>query len=206
MKKPLQQLNLYHPMFQKQEVPFAATTIAVILAVLIGAYGVTYGVTWVQLQGLEGQLEAAQERRTKIESNMEIFSSQSPDTTEDRGLLQRLEDLQRQRDIKKEGLLILEGSMAEERVEFSSFFIGLARQNIDGLWLQRIYVRNGGDELELGGGVTYPEMVPQLLGKLSQEDVFKGHLFQVLNLQRGKQEQPFISFSLSTTSKKEQPE
>jgi hypothetical protein len=204
MKKTLQQVNLYHPMFHKQEVLFSAVTISIILGVLLFAYIVTYGVTWVQMQGVERQLQAAQARKANMESNAAMLSEQAPNAGTDKGLLKRLEALQQQRDLRKEAMAILEGSMSKEQTDLSNFFTGLARQNIDGLWLQRIYILNGGDELELGGRVTHPELVPQLLGKLSQEDAFKGHAFEVLNLERGEEEQPFVSFNLSTTSREEQ--
>ncbi len=204
MKKPLQQVNLYHPMFHKQEVLFSAIAIGAILGVILFAYVVTYAVTWIQLQGIDGQLQAAQARKAQMETNAAMLSDQAPNAETDQGLLHRLEALQQQRDIRKEAMAILEGSMAKEQVELSNFFTGLARQNIDGLWLRRIYILKGGDELELGGRVTHPELVPQLLGKLSEEDAFKGHAFEVLSLQRGEEKQPFVSFNLSTTSREKQ--
>jgi hypothetical protein len=204
MKKPLQQVNLYHPMFHKQEVQFSAVTISIILGVLLFAYIVTYTATWIQLQGVENQLQAAQSRKANMESNAAMLSEQAPNAGTDKGLLQRLEALQRQRDLRKEATAVLESSMEKEQKVLSSFFSGLARQNIDGLWLQRIYILNGGDELELGGRVTHPELVPQLLGKLSQEEAYKGHAFEVLSLERGEEEQPFVSFNLSTISRAEQ--
>ncbi len=200
MKKPLQQVNLYHPMFHKQEVPFSAATMGILLAILIFAYFITYVVTWVQLQGIDGQLQAARERQATMESNIAMLSEQAPTAETDNELVRKLERLRKQRDLRKEAMVILEGSMMQKQTEFSSFFTGLARQHIDGLWLQRIHILSGGDELELGGGVTHPELVPQLLGKLSGEEAFRGHIFEVLSLQRGEQEQPYVSFNLSTSS------
>jgi MSHA biogenesis protein MshI len=118
-------------------------------------------------------------------------------------LEQRLRQLAAQRQASEDVLARLKEQMREDAVPFSSFFAGLARQDMSGLWLSSIRIGQAGNQLELGGGVSKAELVPKFLGKLSGEPAFKGRTFQVLSLNRQEQE-AFISFRLMTYAEEEQ--
>lgn len=67
---------------------------------------------------------------------------------------------------------------------FSSFFGGLARNTLDGLWLNNVGVAAGGAELRLEGQATAPELVPRLLQSLSAEPAFAGRTFREVRFER----------------------
>lgn len=67
---------------------------------------------------------------------------------------------------------------------FSSFFGGLARNTLDGLWLNNVGVAAGGAELRLEGQATAPELIPRLLQSLSAEPAFAGRSFREVLFER----------------------
>jgi molybdopterin converting factor small subunit len=203
MAKPLQQVNLYQPLFRKRKIPFAAATIGKILGLLVLVYVLIYGAFQWRVGGLDEQLEQARARRDALQENVAKLREQLPHREPSVALQQKLLQLQAQRKASRDILAKLNKEMQQDAIPFSSYFTGLARQDMSGLWLSSIRIGAAGEELALGGGVSRPELVPKFLAKLSAEPAFQGRTFQVLQLNRREQE-PFIEFSLLTTAGEEQ--
>jgi hypothetical protein len=202
MNKTLQQINLYQPLFRKRKVPFAAATIGKILGLLVLVYALIYGAFLWQVSGLDEQLEQARANRDALQERVAKLRKQLPHRESSLALEQRLQQLLAQRKASRDVLLKLKNEMQQDAIPFSSYFTGLARQDMNGLWLTSIRIGAAGEELQLGGGVSTPELVPKFLVKLSDEPAFKGRTFQVLQLNRQEQE-PFIEFSLLTSAGEE---
>jgi Tfp pilus assembly protein PilN len=79
----------------------------------------------------------------------------------------------------------------------SGYLIGLARQRIEGLWLTRIDIREGGDAINLSGRSITAEQVPQYLQRLSAEQAFKGRTFGGLAVQK---DDAGVSFRLGSAA------
>jgi hypothetical protein len=202
MAKPLQQVNLYQPLFRKRKIPFAAATIGKILGLLVLVYILIYGAFQWQVSSLDEQLQQAEERRDALQERVAKLREQLPNREPSLTLQQRLEQLAAQRKASQDVLTKLNEEMQQTAIPFSSYFTGLARQDMNGLWLSSIRIGAAGEELQLGGGVSRPELVPKFLAKLSAEAAFQGRTFQVLQLNRQEQE-PYIEFSLLTSAGEE---
>ena len=61
---------------------------------------------------------------------------------------------------------------------FSSYFEGLARRTLDGLWLQDINISQGGRSIMLTGNTYKAELIPQLIKELKNEPAFRGITFR----------------------------
>jgi Tfp pilus assembly protein PilN len=203
MSRPLQQqINLYQPLFRKRKVPFAAATIGKILGILVLVYILIYGAFQWQVSSLDEQLQQAEESRDALQEEVAKLRKQLPNREPSLALEQKLQQVLVQRKASQDVLDKLNKEMRQDAIPFSSYFTGLARQDISGLWLSSIRIGAAGEELQLGGGVSRPELVPKFLTKLSGEAAFQGRTFQVLHLNR-KEEEPFIEFSLLTSAGEE---
>jgi Tfp pilus assembly protein PilN len=203
MSQPLQQINLYQPLFRKRKIPFAAATLGKILGLLVLVYALIYGAFLWQVNGLDEQLEQAQANRDALQKRVAELRKQLPEREPSLTLQQKLQQLAAQRQASQQILDKLNREMRQDAVPFSSYFTGLARQDMNGLWLSSIRIAAAGEELHLGGGVSKPELVPKFLEKLSSEPAFQGRTFQVLQLNRQEQE-PFIEFNLLTSAGEEE--
>jgi hypothetical protein len=202
MNKPLQQINLYQPLFRKRKIPFAAETVGKILAALVLVYVAVSGVFLLQVSGLDGRLEQTRANRDALEKRVAELREQLPSQEPSQVLEQRLKLLMGQRKMTLEVLAELNEEMERDVVPFSEYFTGLARQDMNGIWISSIRIGAAGEELQLGGGVSRPELVPKFLTRLSDEPAFKGRTFQVLQLNR-KEQEPFIEFQLLTSAGEE---
>ncbi len=198
MSRTPQQINLYQPLFRKRRIPFAAATVGKILALLVLVYAAIYGAFLWKVGGLDAQLEQARTNRDALEKQVAELREQLPHREPSLALEQELNQLVEQRKSTQEVLNQLNQEMKRGAVPFSDYFTGLARQDMTGLWLSSIRIREGGEKLELGGGVSRPELVPKFLGKLADEPAFQGKTFQVLQLNRD-EEEAFVEFNLQTS-------
>lgn len=67
---------------------------------------------------------------------------------------------------------------------FSTFFGGLARNTLDGLWFSNVEVAGGGSDLLLKGQTIEPALVPRLLQTLATEKAFEGRTFRKVTFER----------------------
>ena len=83
---------------------------------------------------------------------------------------------------------------------YAEYFRAFARQNISGLWLTGLTLQGAGKEIGIHGRTLQPELVPDYLARLKQEEVLKGKSFATLEMQAPQAEQK----NTDDTDKKEQ--
>ncbi|MBK7951735.1 MAG: PilN domain-containing protein [Deltaproteobacteria bacterium] len=81
---------------------------------------------------------------------------------------------------------------------FSSLLVGLARQDLDGVWLERIELSESGEALSLTGRTLEAEDVPKLLRGLRDEPAFAGRKFGTLAIERTKDPAAGLQFHVAT--------
>ncbi len=180
----VQQINLYQPIFRKQEKVFSAR------AMVQGGAGVLVGLlvfyafgAW-QVRGLEAQHAQAEQRRTEALARIESLRALHPERPRDAALEARVQQLTRELDARTRILSQL-GSGAEGNTQgFSAHLEGLARQRLAPLWLTRIGITGAGADLRLAGSTLQAEAVPQYLQRLADEPAFSGAQFRHLTITR----------------------
>ncbi|HIP52572.1 MAG TPA: hypothetical protein EYH03_00990 [Chromatiales bacterium] len=202
MSRPVQQINLYQPMFRKREEPFTALTLFRIVATLLITMGaITLALLW-QAQKLERLHDELEAQKEVVAQRLLEIKQRMPQRQANPLLEKRLESLMRHRDAQRLVNTLLEQQLGEAQQPLSAFFEGLAKSPVEGLWFNTIRVSEGGDYLALQGRVLEPELVPRLLSSLGKEEVFKGRAFQVLKLNRQEEDQR-IDFQLMTRKREE---
>lgn len=81
-------------------------------------------------------------------------------------------------------LVALSQQGAAARPAFAEVFIGLARNTVEGLWLNDVGLSGGGAELWLKGRTIEPALVPRLLQRLAVEPAFAGRTFRKVRFER----------------------
>ena len=193
-----QQINLYQPRFRKQEKVFSASSMLMVLVaamvVLIGVYGYA---KW-NVVALANENERLQQQQVKEIARLDGLSKKYPVKQKSRLIEQQLKDLQGEKKAKQYLVNTLSGRSIGNSNGFSSYFVGIARKHIKGMWIRRLELDNGGDVIGIYGSALEPELVPQFLQALSEEESFAGSQFQIFNMQRDEDNSAAIKFSLRT--------
>jgi len=194
-----QQINLYQPRFRKQEKVFSAQSMLVVLvAAMVVLFGV-YGYAKWNVVSLANESERLQKQKVNETARLEGLAVKFPVKKKSRLIEQQLKDLQGEKKAKQYLVNTLSGRSIGNSSGFSSYFAGIARKHVKGMWIRRLELDNGGDVIGIYGSTLKPELVPQFLQSLSEEESFAGSEFQIFNMQRDEDNNAAINFSLRTT-------
>jgi hypothetical protein len=197
-----QQVNLYHPMFRKQEKVFSARTLLQTLMIILVGLVVFSAYTKWQVNSLENELSGLEKQASNRTAQIERLTKQLPPKRKDSRLQQEVDELAQEVDIKQKLVTALSQSEFGDTGGFSAYLEGLSRQHLAGMWLKHIDLSKGGNAVNLHGSTYHPELVPQYLQRLSGESVFAGKTFNSLVMQRSA-EQGWVDFDLKSQNDKD---
>lgn len=178
-----QQINLFNPIFLKQQKHFSAKTMAEALGlILIGAILLSV-YTNFQLSSLKkdaesasAQLKLAQAQLTKVTT--EVATQQKSKSLEDdiHKTESEVASLQQVFNILKKGEF-------GNTKGYSEYWRAFSRQIVDGIWLTGISISGAGNEIGIDGKALSPELVPMYINRLRREPVMQGKSFATLEMQ-----------------------
>ncbi len=198
----MQQINLYQPLFRKQQKIFSAVTMlqaAAMVAVGMLAF-FAYGI-W-QTHALTAQAEQAQKQRDEAAKRVAELARLYPQRSKDTALEQQVETLRNQVRVKQQVLAKLADRHEGNLHGFAAQLEGLARQRLPQLWLTRVGITHGGQSLELDGSALVPEEVPQYLQRLATETAFGGTEFRYFTMDRPEKSPQQVDFTIMTEAPK----
>lgn len=193
-----QQVNLYTEEFRPRHtvLPLAHILgLGLVLSLLLSA--ATY---WLSDSAQNKELEALTRlaKAEALQADVEALAAKVGLLKQDDSLVrnnQKLRDQIRAREQMVVGL----GTVAmRDSNGFSPYLIGLARQKVEKLWLQRIQLTDAGNSLLLEGSARKAEQVPAYLQKLNAEEVFSGYTFSVFDLELKEKHGSDIGFVLKS--------
>lgn len=178
-----QQVNLYQPIFRKPRQIFSAVTMLQSIAVVVVALMAIYIWGLMGVLGLEAESVLLEGREKAFATQL---ASLDPSSSEQRRreveaelkrLNETLVDQQKLIEVLREQPLgTTEG--------FSEYLAALARRHERGLWLTRIKINGSTEAIELVGRSIDPELVPQYLLRLGQEEALVGQRFDRFEITR----------------------
>ena len=181
----IQQINLYQPIFRKEEKKFSA--VAMLQAIGLVAIGVIamYAYTWWHLAALRGELQRAEQNQAAAAKRLADVTQQfgaraSAGKTLDDEIARLENELAAKRHIQE----ILQRGVFSNTHGFSDYFASFARQHVSGVWLTGIDITGAGEQMMLAGRSTDPELVPRYMQRLSSEKMFSGVEFRVFQMNR----------------------
>lgn len=178
-----QQINLFNPIFLKQEKQFSALTMAqalgiiLVCAVLLTAYA-RFRLTSLEQeqQSVAANLQLAQNQLAKV--TVEYAPRQRDPMLAGRIRLAELEV----RSLQKISAVLGEGNFGNTD-GYSRYLRAFARQITNGIWLTGFTIQGAGSDISLQGSALRPEAVPAYLSRLKAEPVMQGASFATLEMQ-----------------------
>ncbi len=169
-----QQINLYNPIFLKQEKYFSTKAIAQALGLVLVGLAAFYAFALVQTRNAEGLLA---QTRAQVTQQRERFVAVAPKftpATRSKVLEAELAKMEKEVKTRRDTLNALSTGELGNTTGFSEFLAALARQTVQGVWLTGIVIGESGKDLHIDGRALRPELVPAYLKALNEEPVMRG--------------------------------
>jgi Tfp pilus assembly protein PilN len=193
-----QQINLYQPIFRRQKKVFSAVAMLQICALFLVVFAGIYFYGQTKLQPLRDQLQKLNTDIVQVNAQMTRLENQQAVESGSKLLENEIARLSIELTKRKEIQELLSSRSLGNTAGLSDYLEAFARQHVQGLWLTRITVANGGKNLALEGKTQSSELVPAYLGKLAGESVLNGMSINVMELNRPLEPAASLEFRIST--------
>ena len=192
----LQQVNLYQDELKTKALSYSSKLLAQISIILVVVFSVVTGFSYYQLQQHEITLMQQQLKQKTAMAELQKIQQELALRKKDMNLAKRLKEKTAELSNKQKVLNILSRDEFGNTKGFIEHVSGLARQRIEGLWLTKIRIANGGTDVALHGTTLKADLVPKYLQRLSSEKIFTGTEFESLSMTRQKKKKKWLDFSL----------
>lgn len=193
-----QEINLYNPLFLKQEKQFSVRTMLQGLgAVLVGVLVLTVFAV-MQTQSVE-RLNRQYSEQVAAQREQFVAIARRAPQSRSQALESEVARLEAEVRARRELIASLGSGELGNVAGFSGFMAAFGRQATPGLWLTGFTIAEAGNELQLRGRALRPELVPAYLRKLSEEPVMRGRSVTEMRLSAPKpDQQKYVEFTMST--------
>ncbi len=198
-----QEVNLFDPELLPKMAIASAEQIVMVAAGLLVLAGVSAGgLYWQYVRS--GELLATEKARlAQMEAKVGALGKQYPVQKVDAALEQHLAQIEGTILMKKLIVQILEGSYDfGNTTGFSGYFRELAQNKLEGVWISRMRILNGGEQFGLYGQATDPKNIPAMVSLFQNGTHLSGHPFSLIKMEKN----GLIEFSLLTHSMDEKTE
>lgn len=179
-----QQINLYQPIFRQERRLFSAKVVGIAL----GAVAATLTSIWLygsaQVAGLESEVARMRtqydEQQRIADAAGQLRSSRANPTQLQAHIAQLSKDLAD----RTQALQLLRSGAAGQTTGFSERLTALARQHVDGLWIDRLVFAGSSGSMSMEGRTVSAPLVPQYLKRLASESALQGTRFEEFHIER----------------------
>lgn len=193
-----QQINLFQPMFRQQRKPFSASTMLVLTVFFIMVFAGIYAYSLSQLGSVEIQVSSMDKEIDKLRAQLEQLGKKFPGKSKNKLLESEIARLSKELEKRQEiSEALAQHSLGNKRV-FSALLESLARKHVQGTWLTKVSISEGGEALGFQGKTFSSELVPVYIQQLSSEKSFTGLSFNMLELRRSEKDPLNLDFQVST--------
>lgn len=179
-----QQVNLYHPIFRKEEKKFSAATMLQAGLIVTAGVALMYGYAAWRVQALRVQQQEVNAQYTASLIRLNEVSTKLPMRHAGAQLQQEVNELQR----RIESVEVIRGATRRDLFKrsagYSDTLAALARQSTAGLWITGLTLGAAGGSVVLAGRTQSPELVPGYLQRLSSEQSLAGQQFEIFQMVR----------------------
>jgi hypothetical protein len=193
-----QQVNLYQPMFRRQQKVFSAVTMLQIFGFFIVVLAAAYAYSAGKVKPFREELAKTDAEIKRLNTEIQARRAAMPGQAERKLLETQIARLTRELDHLRQVREALGQGRLGAAAGFSGYFEGLARGYIEGAWLTDINITRGGRWLSLSGRTVSPELVPLMISRLSAAEPFQKRRFNVLKLERPEADRGLLSFDIAT--------
>ena len=195
----MQHLNLYNELDRAVEPPFSGRQQLWIVSVVFVVMILAYGVLLIGSQSLQSELDELAGRQQTISEQLDTLRARKAKLERENNLDGEIALLESDIQFRRQLLASIDPNSQKIEAGFAGHLEGLARQNINGMWLTEIQLQQGGQELALMGRTRAPEFVPRYLQNLATESIFSGRQFRVFKMSIPEGENNLLDFELRAT-------
>jgi Tfp pilus assembly protein PilN len=178
-----QQINLFNPIFLKQEKLFSAAAMAQALGLILLGLAALTAYSYFQLSSLSQQAVAST-------TQLALAQAQLAKVTAEFGPRQKsksLEDDIQKTEIEVKSLqqvfdILQKGEFGNTK-GYAEYLRAFSRQILGGVWLTGFSIYGAGSEIGLQGRALQPELVPAYISRLKREPAMQGKSFATLEMQ-----------------------
>ena len=205
----MQQINLYRPIFRRQEKKFSAIAMLQAgTAILVGIV-VIYGLVHWQVADLREDVRQADKQLVASTKRLQEAVQKFGSGAKSKLLEDEATSLEKQIAARLRLQQVLARGLFSNTSGYSDYFVAFARQHVPGVWLTGFDITGAGDDMRLQGRTSDPAQVPRYVQRLSAERALIGKEFQVFVMSRPKQddksgEPPYVEFLFRTAAAKPQ--
>ena len=179
-----QQINFYRRYRNSRRLQFGGRSLLwAVAALLLGVVLLQLLNLW-QLSRLRGGIAEADSYYAEASKRFQTISQTVAGRPRDRALEQQVAQLEKVIARRHQLKSLLGQGRFSNKEGFSSYFIALSRQHVDGLWLGAVRITGAADSVTLSGRVIKADLLPRYLEGLSRESVLSGINFRIFRLLR----------------------
>jgi len=176
-----QQVNLFSPIFRKEEKKFSAKTMFQAAGIVAAGIALLTIVQVWNMSKLQATIDNLERQRASLDKRANEFRGVRRPSDPLAQKVSRLEQLLAARTQLQEALLKDEFSNTEG---YSEYLMAFARQHVRGMWLTGFEIAGAGRQLTIQGRSRQPELVPRYVQKLSIEKSLAGIDFKLFQMSR----------------------
>jgi hypothetical protein len=169
-----QQINLYNPIFLKQEKHFSARTMVQALGVIALGLIALYAYGFIQTRAGERTAQQYREQVAAQREQLLKLGAQLSSQGQSKTLQAEIARLDAEIKSSQVTLDALGTTELGNTAGFSDFLAAFGRQALAGVWLTGINIGESGNELVVHGRALRPELVPAYLRALNREPMMRG--------------------------------
>jgi hypothetical protein len=206
-----QQINLYNPLFLKQEKHFSARTLVQALAVVLVAIVAVFASGWLQTRSAERLATQYRDQAARQREQLIKLGADAAPAARSKALETEIAHLEAEIKLRQATLQALGAGELGNTAGFSEFLAALGRQAQSGVWLTRVQIGDAGNDLLVEGRALRPELMPGYLRALSREAMMRGRRVTQMKLvaadskSAGGEPARFVEFSIAAPRELREP-
>ncbi len=200
----IQQVNLYYPIFRRQEKKFSAKAMLQAGVVVFGGIALLYALSWWRIEVLRAQASEVDQQQLAAAHRIADIGREFPPRAAKPKLVAQLRRLQERLAASQQAYSILAHRHFGSTRGYSGFLIAFAREHVPGLWLTGLSIAGGGRDMSLEGRSVAPDLVPRYLQRLAGEQILAGTDFELFRIVRPRRDsgkgplEPYVDFVIRT--------
>ncbi len=199
-----QQVNLYHPVFRRQQKRFSAVAMLQAGVAILAGIVLFYALSLWRIESLRAQLRVISGQQTATENRITDINREFPQRVAKPVLAAQLRQLRDEVAATRQAVRLAGREHFGSTHGYSDYLIAFARQHVQGLWLTGLSISGDGRHMTLEGRSVRPALVPRYLQRLSGEKILAGtgfRVFRIVRPQRGHHKgwlEPYVEFTVRT--------
>jgi Tfp pilus assembly protein PilN len=194
-----QQVNLYRPIFRKQEKKFSALAMFQAGMLMLLGVVVLYMVLLWQVNSTRKELARTEKQHAEVSARLQDVTQKFGPKTPTQTLVDRVAKLEQDIAVRQRIHVALKRDLFTNTRGYSDYFLAFARQHVAGVWLTGFSITGAGEDMKLQGRTNDPVQVPRYVQRLSAERSLAGKEFQLFVLKRDKGQYSDFTFQAVPT-------